>query len=104
VSVRQTCRVSCLFWAVVVERFAGLTLAPSPISVVSNDFREGGGELLLLLLLFSHDILMIGMAWENTLLASRILPPAYTPIEVATNRSQDASLMLEQGNSTANLK
>ncbi|XP_046446020.1 uncharacterized protein LOC124195584 [Daphnia pulex] len=39
---------------------------------------------------------MIGMAWENTLLASRILPPAYTPIEVATNRSQDASLMLEQ--------
>ncbi len=54
------------------------------------------GELLLLL--FSHDILMIGMAWENTLLASRILPPAYTPIEVSTNRSQDASLMLEQGN------
>lgn len=55
------------------------------------------------MLLFSHhDILMIGMAWENTLLASRILPPAYTPIEVATNRSQDASLMLEQG--TANVK
>lgn len=41
---------------------------------------------------------MISMAWENTLLASRILPPAYTPVEVATNRSQDASLMLDQGN------
>lgn len=39
---------------------------------------------------------MISMAWENTLLASRILPPAYTPVEVATNRSQDASLMLDQ--------
>lgn len=41
-----------------------------------------------------------GMAWENTLLASRILPPAYMPVDVATNRSQDASLMLEQGAAT----
>ena len=44
--------------------------------------------------------MMISMGWENTLLASRILPPAYMPVDVAANRSQDASLMLEQGTTT----
>lgn len=103
--IERECKtnVPCVsFPAVVVDRFA---TDVGPVShqccdTTSNDFRNKGGNLLLF---FSHhDILMIGMAWENTLLASRILPPAYTPIEVATNRSQDASLMLEQG--TANVK
>ena len=34
---------------------------------------------------------------ENTLLASRILPPSYSPNDSANNRSQESTLSLEQG-------
>lgn len=38
------------------------------------------------------------MAWENTLLASRILPPSYSPVDlVNNNRTQESTLSLEGG-------